>query len=68
MPPPRFFLNATQDLTQRAWRVFPAMGAGQMSTHVFTPQDACGGRCRIQVPRNEEGAQASRATAEAHPF
>ena len=46
----------------------PARGAGRMSTHIFTPQDACEGRCRIQVPRYEEGAQASRATTEAHPF
>lgn len=32
-----------------------------MSTRIFIPRDACGRRCRIQVPRNEEGAQASRA-------
>ena len=39
-----------------------------MSTHVLIPRDACEGRCRIQVPGYEEGAQASRATTEAHPF
>ena len=39
-----------------------------MSTHVFTAQDASGRRCRIQVLRNEEGAQASHTTPDAHPL
>jgi len=39
-----------------------------MSTHVFIAQDASGRRCRIQVLRNDEGAQASRTATDAHPL
>ena len=39
-----------------------------MSRHVFTAQDASVRRCRIQVLRNEEDAQASHATPDAHPL
>lgn len=39
-----------------------------MSTHVFTAQDASGRRCRIQLIRNVEAAQASRAATDTRPI